>query len=218
MAMDLVYPKVPEDIPDCPQDYVDYLRQGLMTAHAFAREHLSKAAIRQKRNYDKHTAEREPFQEDDLVRYYYPPLRQQSKFALPWTGPWRIVEQTSAVDYRIELVSNPKKKRVVHYDTLKPFEGTGRFTEDNSASDKDIPLISPTDGEDIVKDKTLDSMADLFMPQSAYLSDVPNAFQDVPGDGYTSSDSDTDLPRPRAPRRHLRPRSRLKAPSKYSPA
>ena len=142
-----MYPKVPEDIPDCPQEYVDYLRKGLVSAHAFAREHLSKAAVRQKRNYDQKTAERTPFKEDDLVRYYYPPLKQKSKFALPWTGPWRVVERTSVVDYKIELVSNTKKKRVVHHDSLKPFEGTGRFTEDESSVIPDLPLLSPSDQE-----------------------------------------------------------------------
>ena len=150
-------------------------------------------------------------------RYYYPPLRQKSKFALPWTGPWRVVEQVTAVDYRIELLSNTRKKRVVHHDSLKPFEGTGRFTDDEQSEVKDIPLLSPTDKEDIVKEQSLNDIADLFMPQSAYLSEVPSAFKSLPMDGYTSSDLDTNVQRPRAQRRPLRRRSRLKAPTRYSP-
>ena len=52
LPVDLMYDRVPEELPGCPQYYVDFLRQGLTAAHSFAREHLQKAASRQKRNYD----------------------------------------------------------------------------------------------------------------------------------------------------------------------
>jgi hypothetical protein len=42
--------------------------------------------------------------------------------ALPWTGPWRVVEHMTDVDYKIESVSKPGCLRVIHMDNLKKFE------------------------------------------------------------------------------------------------
>ena len=77
-------------------------------------------------------------------------------------------------------MSNPRKRRVVHQDNLKAFEGTGRFTEDEEASEPNVPLLSPTDDENTKKDKALDDLADLFMPHSAQLSDVPCTLHNTP--------------------------------------
>ena len=216
LPVDVMYDTVPDVIPTCPQYYVEFLRKGLTSAHAFAREHLKKAAIRQKRNYDKKTSHRQPFKEGDLVRYYYPPLRQKSKFALPWTGPWRVVEQKSSVDYRIELVSCPTKRRVVHYDSLKPFEGTGRFTDDE-LTEVDQPLLSASDKDVEAQNKALDDVADLFMPQSAHLSDIPGTSGNVPSVQVSTSGSDSEEPPPKPRRPVLRPRAKLRAPRRYSP-
>ena len=217
LPIDVMYDRVPEIVHACPQDYVDFLRKGLTSAHAFARQHLEEAALRQKRNYDKKTSHHEPFKEGDLVRYYYPPLRQKSKFALPWTGPWRVLEQVTSVDYRIELVSRPTKRRVVHYDSLKPFEGTGRFSEDEEpVVDDQDPFASDGDKHVKERDKLLDDVADLFMPHSAHLSDVPGVTGNVISGQYSSTDSDVDETPPQ-PRRALRPRERLRQPNRYSP-
>ena len=45
------------------------------------------------------------------------------KFHKPWAGPYRVVKQISEATYRIQLVSNPRKHVVVHFDRLKPFKG-----------------------------------------------------------------------------------------------
>ena len=65
----------------------------------------------------------------------------------------------------------------------------------------------------IAKSKMLDDMADLFMQQSAHLSDVRNAYMDTTPDAWSCSDTDDDV-RPRTQRRRLRPRSHLKVPSR----
>ena len=38
------------------------------------------------------------------------------------TGPWRVIEVATDVDYKKESVSKPGCLRVVHMDNLKPFE------------------------------------------------------------------------------------------------
>ena len=227
MPIDIMFDKVPADIPRCPQDYVDFLRHALTASHTFAREHLRQAALRQKRNYDKKATDTANYKIGDLVRYYYPPLRQKSKFARPWTGPWRIVELTSTVDYRIELVSNTKKRRVVHHDSLKPFEGTGRFTDSDSSSDSlDTPLSSDKgfllennnvlDNKNVLDDKNncQDDIGDLFVPRGSELSDLPASIKNVPSEEL-SSDSDDDSPPPK-PRR-TRPQRVRRRPQRYSP-
>ena len=106
----------------------------------------------------------------------------------------------------------------MHHDSLKPFEGTGCFTDEETQSELDIPLLSPTDGEDNAKDKALDDMADLFMPQSSHLSTIPDAYRDAPTDAWSSSDTDTAYPPARPQWKRLRPRDRLRAPSRFLPS
>ena len=46
--MDLVYDTQLVDLLPCPKDYIVFLGTAIQTAHNFAREHLKKAAMRQK--------------------------------------------------------------------------------------------------------------------------------------------------------------------------
>ena len=125
MPVDLLFPDIGvSNTPDpaCGSEYVDYIRRVIQTSHEFAREHLQRATIRQKKGYDAYAKDRPKFLPGDHVRYYYPPARNTNKFARPWIGPFVVLERTTLVDYRIQLVSNPTKIRVVHIDNLKPYE------------------------------------------------------------------------------------------------
>ena len=129
MPVDLMFPdpisgskQAVQTPPTCGPEYVEYLRKVLQTSYRFARDHLHQATIRQKKGYDAHAKDRPQFNIGDFVRYYYPPSRQTNKFARPWIGPFQVVERTSTVDYKIQLVSDPSKTRVVHIDNLKPYE------------------------------------------------------------------------------------------------
>ena len=121
--VDLVYPS-PDRAEDfsCSPEYVEFLRRAVRTAHEFARTHLHKAVIRQKRGYDAHARDAPKYKPGQLVRWYYPPIKQGNKFGLPWSGPWRVIESVTPVDYKIEKVSSPAVTKVVHFDVLKPFE------------------------------------------------------------------------------------------------
>ena len=125
LPVDLMYPSAQDfgRVPQCGPEYVEWVRRAISSAHIFARLHLEKAAVRQKRGYDCRAKERDPLVVNTLVRYYYPPILQKSKFARPWLGPYRILRRCTKMDYEIQLVADPAKKRVVHFDTLKPFEG-----------------------------------------------------------------------------------------------
>ena len=141
MPVDLLFPdtQVPKSTPDqdCGPEYVEYIKKTIQTAHRFAREHLHRAAIRQKKGYDAYAKDRPKFQPGDFVRYYYPPCKTTNKFARPWIGPFQVMERVTPVDYRIQLVSNPDKIRVVHIDNLKKYE-TPYGTLDVTPQDYDI--------------------------------------------------------------------------------
>lgn len=124
LPIDLMFPGPNKTaLPSCAPEYIEFLRRALGTAHEYARAHLGQALIRQKRGYDAHAKKQSPFNPGDLVRYYYPVVANRNKFARPWIGPYRISEQVTEVDYRIERLSEPRKPRVVHYDNLKPYIG-----------------------------------------------------------------------------------------------
>ena len=125
LPVDLMFPTAAETgpPPQCAPEYVEWVRRAIATAHNFARAHLDKSAVRQKRGYDAHAKERPGFAVGDKVRYYYPPVKQGNKFARPWIGPFTVVKKTTDVDYRIRRDSDPNRTLVTHVDSLKPYEG-----------------------------------------------------------------------------------------------
>ena len=152
LPVDLMFPHAePDELPPCGHEYVEYLRQTIRSTHAFAREHLQKSAVRQKRGYDAHAKARGIYQVGDYVRYYYLPLTQGNKFARPWTGPWKIIAKPTEIDYTIELVSNTHKTRTVHFDVLKMYEG---------------------DNDDVLPHESTDTASDFETEPAVPLSDV----------------------------------------------
>ena len=125
LPVDIMYPTLTETGPPprCAPEYVEWIRRAMASAYNFARAHLDKSAIRQKRGYDAHAKERPAFNEGDKVRYYYPPLKQGNKFARPWIGPFTVQKKVTDVDYRIRRDDHPDRILVTHIDNLKPYEG-----------------------------------------------------------------------------------------------
>ena len=107
LPVDLMFPDpqeleaVPRHKPCGPQ-YVEFIRRALQTAHQFARDHLARASLRQKKGYDSHAKDRPPFQVGDFVQYYSSPSKTTNKFARPWIGPFVVLERTTAFDYKIQ--------------------------------------------------------------------------------------------------------------------
>ena len=179
LPVDLMFPSAhEEDNPPCGPAYVEYLRRAITSAHLFARDHLQKAAQRQKKGYDAYTRDRPAFQDGDLVRYFYLPLTQGNKFARPWTGPWRIISKVTDVDYRISLVSQPAKTRVVHVDYLKPFERQ-EIPSTNIDRNDDVTSQSP--------DEPLSDIGRLYRPWPVQRP------VDATTSHETSSDEEQDL-------------------------
>ena len=105
----------------CPVEYVQWLSHTFEVTFNFANENLSKAASRQKNNYDRGIKPRN-YKIGDFVWRWYPPTAG-IKLGLGWTGPFKIIEKFSDVTYKIK--EKPESREfTVHVDHLKPYLGT----------------------------------------------------------------------------------------------
>jgi len=158
-------------------DYVQFVRKSLQSAHSFARAHMGKALVRQKRNYDVNAKSRSSFKVGDLIRYYYVPEKNRHKFACPWLGPYKVVDIITEVDYRIEKLAGRPDTRVVHVDHLKPYE------KDYEPSVVDLglpPLILDEDYLDLVTNKDRQDYLEFLEPFLDNKSDSPQISESEP--------------------------------------
>ena len=115
--------EAPPDAPPLKTDYAQAVQKRLASAHNLARRHLSKAAMRQKRSYDKRLAGR-PFVIGDSVWLHNVRRKKgrNSKLDCSWEGPYLVISVLSDVVYRIQK-SRKAKQKVFHSDRLKPYLG-----------------------------------------------------------------------------------------------
>lgn len=101
----------PPDAVDPPgPDYARKLQDRLEKAHAFARDQLEKAGMRQRRKYDLRSKGRD-FRPWELV-WVYTPKRKKGccpKLDAHWDAPCRIVEQLGEVVYRVQVPSEVER-------------------------------------------------------------------------------------------------------------
>ena len=102
-------------------DYVRNLRDTLEEVHEHAREHLQAAQKRQKDHYDQRIAG-EQIEVGDRVFLHDPARKkgQTKKLHSPWRGPYIVMTRIGDVNFRIRAVDNPRKRKVVHFNRLKP--------------------------------------------------------------------------------------------------
>ena len=101
------------------EDYVPTALQRLHVAFDAVRENMSEVRQKNKRIYDKRAVDRQ-FEPGDAVYLYDGTVKpgNTAKLTSPWRPYYRIVEQTSPVNYRIR--SQPTgKTRIVHVNLLK---------------------------------------------------------------------------------------------------
>ena len=151
-------------------DYVQFVQTALQSAHAFARQHMGQALVRQKCGYDVHAKSRSSFNVGDLVRYYYVPLKNRHKFACPWIGLYKVIVKMTEVDYRIQRLARLKDTRVVHVDHLKPFEKDYEPAMDNQGLP---PLVLDEDFLDVEDNTARDEYREILEPLLDRESSVP---------------------------------------------
>ena len=89
------------------------------------------------------------FRPDQLVYYYYPRKFQGKsyKFQKVYTGPWKIVEQTGPVNYRICKTSAKipgPQSQIVHVDKLKLVHVEPGLENFHAPKNENPPVV-PTD-------------------------------------------------------------------------
>ena len=133
----------PVDSPPLTTEYALALQQRLAGDHETARRHLSKAAERQKRNYDKRVSSK-PFRIGDSVWLHN--IRRKKgrnpKLDCLWEGPCLVVSKLSDVTYPIQR-SRRAKPKVIHADSLKPYLGPALESWIAERGETDVPAVSP---------------------------------------------------------------------------
>ena len=104
-----------KSIYSCETEYVQWLQDTLHQAHAKARVHLGKAAVRQKKGYRETTREFQ-FKRGDWVWRTYPKYKP-GKLLDRNTGPWLVLARLGDVNYRIQLKEDAPVY-AVHVDKL----------------------------------------------------------------------------------------------------
>ena len=116
-----------------PHDNIKYenrLINNLNIARRIVRERLAIIQERQKKYYDKGRTEVK-FEAGELVLVYKPfrLVAKAEKLLSRWLGPFRVIRQTSPVDYEVETKTG--KSDIVHVSTMK------RFNEREEVKEKD---------------------------------------------------------------------------------
>ena len=104
----------PPDASPLKTDYAQAVQKRSASAHDFTRRHLNKAAVRQKRNYDKRLSGR-PFVIGDSV-WLRSVRRKTAKLDCPWEGPYIVISVLSDVVYRIQRAERPSPRSFTQAD------------------------------------------------------------------------------------------------------
>ena len=81
----------------------------------------SKKQQHQKQFYDR-GARGSPYQAGNIVSLHDPVVKKghSRKFHRPWKGPFKVVKLLGSTTYRIQDCKNSRKRKVVHFNHLKP--------------------------------------------------------------------------------------------------
>ena len=124
MPLDMMFGH-PDSSPEGASDseYAVQLRDRLQRAYLVVRTNFQRAFGRQKIHYDQ-KVHGKPLAVGDLVWLHSPvvPAGRSKKLHRPWTGPFKILKKLSEQVYRIQSTVGTKRRLVVHFDRLKPYQ------------------------------------------------------------------------------------------------
>jgi transposase InsO family protein len=139
---------------ECPQEYVEWMRQAGQKTHEFVRRHLQGALITQKRSYDKQAVLR-TFEPGELVYREYLPQAAKHKFASLWRGPYRVSARLSDVNYRIEMPDGTGVV-VVHVDHLRRcIPRDGQFFQTENVAVESDSSVSGDEEENVIHNEII---------------------------------------------------------------
>ena len=134
IPLDLMYQTPVTEARNTSQ-YVWTLRKSLQDAYALVRDNLHAASFRQKELYDE-KIHGKPYNVGDLVWLHNPavPRGQARKLYCPWTGPFKVVKRLSSVVYRIQDTRGKRKRKVIHFNRLKPYLSRSTLPSDQAVA------------------------------------------------------------------------------------
>ena len=119
MPVDIMYGEaLLSPVPQCPIEYVEWVREASQEAYGLLRQQVQIAATRQKRLYDQGKGTPH-FYVGAWVWRNIPP---REKLACEWHGPYLILKKLGDLNYEIQREQGGRKV-VVHVDQLKKFQG-----------------------------------------------------------------------------------------------
>ena len=156
-------------------DYAKQLRSRIQKAHERAQQCAKTSLRRQKKNYDRRTAE-STIREGDFVWLFNPARRKGvcSKLQLRWEGPYLVLKRLSDVVVRIQR-SKSSKMRVVHVDRLKPYQG--RPIETWNRSEESPVEALGGDEQGTGKEDSLDVESNSGVEDTHHSDSVPHPVQ-----------------------------------------
>ena len=152
LPIDIIYRPTHADSQTAPlstNEYASLLQTRLRTAFDLVREHASTNHQRQKAFYDQ-KVHGKPYMPGDLVWFYssVPQKGSSRKLYHPWTGPFKVVKRISDVTYRIQQLQGKRKRKIVHFDHLKPCSSKIQLSPTNGPpmdlEDTSAPPDNPT--------------------------------------------------------------------------
>mgnify|MGYP000635714642 FL=1 len=210
--LDLQFERLSSE-PDhyCSTKYVQWLQNALREAYTLARDHLKKAAMKQKRNYNRDAHTRQ-FQPGSWI-YVRDMVNEKSKLGCKWKGPYLVVGRRS--DTSILYQTRPDTPtRVIHMNLVKKCEGPhplswlqDQVTPDGDAVLSDMQqLLSESDAEKIEDQDVMVIPQNITEPRA-------DATSEESGNSNTQTDSEKeDTPPPRTRSGRI-----TKPPQRYTP-
>ena len=137
--LDLIFQDPDSTKEMATHQYVQKLKERIQAAHDFARQNMTTAVKRQRRQYCK---DKKLFQIGQRVWLFTPKVAvgESKKLSAMWTGPWTIVETPS--DLLFTIRPNPAWLHVrgditVGIDRLKPYRGPDPYAPDREPGAND---------------------------------------------------------------------------------
>ena len=124
LPVDLLY-GTPEPDPLPPSQYAATLKTAMGEAYEKVRTKTTRQLKHQSDLYNQ-KVHGNPYKVGDFVWVLFPqtPRGKSKKLYRPWKGPFVVAKKLSDITYRVQEVTNRRRRLVIHFNRLKPFRGT----------------------------------------------------------------------------------------------
>ena len=178
--------------------YVVQMRDRLQEMAELVKENAGKAQQRQKRAYDRGSAQR-TLQVGHQALVLLP--NQRNRLKLEWVGPYKVIRQVTPVDYEVETPGRRKERKVYHINLLKRWysppevslAGLAMFAEgDDEEEGMEVPVAGEREDDDLypsstgepavpIQDIAPDLATDQQQQMQQTMDQFPAVFQAKPG-------------------------------------